>query len=520
MSDYSWDEDLFNDEDFLDDDYEDDFEEEPSKPKKSVKTKRVKQKKEKKTSGGLFGKKKKASEPPEDDFDEEESDGNLNTQEEDYGEQDESSIHDSDFDEDFDEDEIQNQTSKVKKEKKAREHVHGLQKKTREKKPHGSTAGKIAAVAAVLAAVIVAGGLSSVATSGKITELKQANESLTKQIASQAMNVYTAKRDIQKGDELIVNGDQANVELSQVYTSLPSTDYISDTTTGYAQVDIKAGDPVMANDVGDTNPISDMNEAVEAVKAEYNKPKEMPYKISADFIDLTTGETLAESRDLALDSGANEKAFNTEAEQINGYVLKSIQVDKEGVHAYGVSEKSMKEGIVTMYYYTTKGGWGRHEIKGNIRVTFGYVKKDDPSLKEDGAEDVMDDSAWIKTDDDSAQQTADSEEDAATESSDSETADKTSTTSSAKNATAAKSAASTKSTTAKTTAKAPAVKQQETAPAVQSSPTTLESNDQVPVETEPKEEAPTEMQTDEAADNVDTSGASVDTETIGLNDVN
>lgn len=281
--------------------------------------------------------------------------------------------------------------AKPEKEKK----VYGLKKKEKKTTEHktGSPAKLIGAGIAV-AAIIGVAGIGLVIMNGRVGRLNQSNQNLTQQIANQSMNVYTAKRDIKKGDAIITSGDNANVDYSQVYTSLSADNYITMDTTGYAQVDIAAGMPIMANDVGDTNPIQDQEAAVEAVREEYTAAKTIPYKITADFVD-TDGKTLAASRDLTLDAGANEKAFNTEAESIDGYVLKSIQVDGDGVHAFGVSEKSMKQGIVSMYYFTTKAGWGRHEIKGNIRVTYTYIKKDDPTLDEEEVEDVMDDSAWI-----------------------------------------------------------------------------------------------------------------------------
>lgn len=493
MSDFNWDDDLFDDDEFMEDDSFDDDEEEV-KPSKKKKEKPAKKK------GGLFGKKKQASK---------EEDSDEDNFEDDLDEEGSSSYDDSSYDdtadgmesdeEDMDDEEDSPRPSKpAKKIKVPRDHVHGLKKKDSDKKKGSGS--KIAAVVLVAAAVVAAGFLGSSSMNGQIKSLKQSNQNLTDQIASQSMNVYTAKRDIQKGDEIITSGDNANVELSQLYTSLPETEYISEATTGYAQVDIKAGEPVMANTIGDTNPVSELNDAIAAVKAESSKAKAMPYKITADFVDLNTGNTLAESRDLLLDSGANEKAFNTEAETIDGYVLKSIQVDKEGVHAYGISEKSMKEGIVTMYYFTTKGGWGRHEIKGNIRVTYGYVKKDDPSLQEEGATDVMDDSAWIQTEEETKEETDVSAETNAKETTKKEEVKTASTDAAALSAKAAKAAPAKDQQTAK---------QQETAAPAEQAPEESTAQDTA---SEATEQTTTMSAPDDA-------GVSVETETIGLEDV-
>lgn len=487
LNSFGWDDDLFDD-DFLDDDQDDLYEDDADKdPEPEVKKKPEKAK----SGGGLFWKKKAAEPADKPGYD-------------DTPEQDDPDDTEPDNAEDYEAgepDDTPERPEPVRQKKTPRSHVHGLKKKDSGKKK--GVGGKIAAAGLISAAVVAAGFIGTSAMNGQIRSLKQSNQNLTDQIASQSMNVYTAKRDIKKGDELITSGDQANVELSQIYTSLPETEYISGTTTGYAQVDISAGEPVMAYTIGDTNPVSELNDAIAAVKAEDSKAKEMPYKITADFVDLNTGNTLAESRDLLLDPGANEKAFNTEAETIDGYVLKSIQVDKEGVHAYGVSEKSMKEGIVTMYYFTTKGGWGRHEIKGNIRVTYGYVKKDDPSLSEEGSTDVMDDSAWIQTEDaeqnqaeDATENGTDAEKDAASEEDKSVKAQESGTAGTQKQT----------QTAVKTKQTSPAASAQNTA----SSQNTASDN----TAQEPSEDAEQTSSMSEP----DEAGVSVETETIGIDD--
>lgn len=274
--------------------------------------------------------------------------------------------------------------------------VHGLKRKeTTEDDPYarrGSSHGKLVFVGIGVAVLAAAIGVGGFVANKRVQTVSETNQNLTQQIANRTKNVYTAKRDILIGDEIITTGSDANVELSQVYTSLADSAYISESTSGYAQVNITSGMPVMADEVGDSNPVVELDNAVEEAVAPYLTAKVMPYKITAEYVDLETGNALADERDLLLDNGANEKAFNTEAETIDGYKLSTIKVDGESVHAYGMSEKSMKGGIVSMYYYTTKGGWGRHEMKGNIRVIYGYVKQADAA---DIESDVFDDSAWI-----------------------------------------------------------------------------------------------------------------------------
>lgn len=200
-------------------------------------------------------------------------------------------------------------------------------------------------------------------------------ENLSSQIAANSIVVYTAKTNIKRGDSVITSGDDANVEKSQIYSSLDPSLYIQDTASGYAQVDIKKGSPVMACEVNDMAPDAELEEAVQKTKDEFNRPAELPYRIYADYVDEKTGERVAATKVLALDPGVNEKAFNLDAEDVEGYKLSSISIGGKAVHAFGISKKELKAGTVTMYYYTGKSGWDRHEIKGNIHVTYGYTSQ-------------------------------------------------------------------------------------------------------------------------------------------------
>lgn len=357
----------------------------------------------------------------EDDFDDEEPTVDTKSDEEDaekenssefYADDEEDDDEIDDSYDDFDEPEevekpvkkkpapIKSKPVKEKKQPKPRNNIHGLKRKEPKEVEVVHANSKGGKIIPIVIGVIVCAGVIVGAwyiAGRQVNNVKETNQNLTQQIENRTRYVYTAKRDLKAGDEIITSGTDANVELSQIYTSLDESAYIDESSSGYVQVDVKAGMPIMSNEIGATNPETEISAAVEEAVSSYTKAKVMPYKITADFIDLATGNSLAESRDLLLDNGANEKAFNTEAETIDGYALSTIKVDGESVHAYGVSEKSMKQGIVSMYYYTSKGGWGRHEIKGNIRVQFGYVKKaDNPNIEE--TTDVFDDSAWIAED--------------------------------------------------------------------------------------------------------------------------
>ena len=226
------------------------------------------------------------------------------------------------------------------------------------------------ALAALFAVIIVLGAASF---RSKISTLSNSNTDLMQQMANIRQNVYIATNDIHMGDKIVYNGAGANVELTQVYTSVDPTLYVTAEDEGLAQVDIKAGTPVTLAMVGDTDP----NERMEPERIIEEVPVEeqiiIPYQITADYINQLTGEKIAESMELQLDAGSNEKAFNMKEAVIDGYVLKSIKIEGNSVHSFGAVKKNLKAGPVMLYYYTNKRGWARVEIKGNIRVEYAYV---------------------------------------------------------------------------------------------------------------------------------------------------
>lgn len=255
------------------------------------------------------------------------------------------------------------------------------------RKSHASV-GSILLICTGLVVFILAGSMLIYVENKNAEQYRIEAENLSSQIASNSVVVYTAKTNIKKGDAIITSGDDANVEKSQIYSSLDASFYIQDSASGYAQVDIKKGSPVMACEVNNTAPDAEIEEAVKKTKDEFNKPAELPYRIYADYIDEETGERLAAAKVLTLDPGANEKAFNLEAEDIEGYKLSSISIGGKAVHAFGISKKELKAGTVTMYYYTGKSGWDRHEIKGNIHVTYGYTSQSVASDATDGPAEI------------------------------------------------------------------------------------------------------------------------------------
>lgn len=270
----------------------------------------------------------------------------------------------------------QKQAARIKsrEEKKLKKNSENAAEKTNKRKSHTSV-GSILLICAGLVIFVLFGSLLIYVKSQNAEQYRIEAENLSAQIAANSIVVYTAKEDIKKGDPIITSGDNANAEKSQIYSSIDPSLYIDGTTSSYAQVDIKKGTPIMMCDTGNTAPEDELEKAVQEAKDEMNKPIELPYKLYADYIDEETGATLAGTRPLSLDSGTNEKAFNLEAEDIDGYILSSISIDGKAVHAFGISKKELRAGTVIMYYYTGKSGWDRHEIKGNIHVTFGYTNQ-------------------------------------------------------------------------------------------------------------------------------------------------
>ena len=263
-------------------------------------------------------------------------------------------------------------------EKKQKKNRKDAPERKPERKSHASV-GSILLICTGLVIFVLVGSTLIYVENKNAEQYRAEAENLSSQIAANSIVVYTAKTNIKRGDSIVTSGDDANVEKSQIYSSLDPSLYIQDTASGYAQVDIKKGSPVMACEVNDMAPDAELEEAVQKTKDEFNKPAELPYRIYADYVNEKTGERVAATKVLALAPGVNEKAFNLDAEDVEGYKLSSISIDGKAVHAFGISKKELKAGTVTMYYYTGKSGWDRHEIKGNIHVTYGYANQNPAS---------------------------------------------------------------------------------------------------------------------------------------------
>lgn len=85
----------------------------------------------------------------------------------------------------------------------------------------------------------------------QLTMSQMLNNELTATIDANTQTVYVATRLINKGEEIIAEGEEANVEMQTIYTGLEEYNYITDWEVGsVAVVPIDEGVPVLCNFVG------------------------------------------------------------------------------------------------------------------------------------------------------------------------------------------------------------------------------------------------------------------------------
>lgn len=75
---------------------------------------------------------------------------------------------------------------------------------------------------------------------------KEENAALTFEMEQNQQTVYVATRLIERGEEIVAEGTEANVELQKIYTGMEAFNYITEEQLGtVATVDISEGVPVM-----------------------------------------------------------------------------------------------------------------------------------------------------------------------------------------------------------------------------------------------------------------------------------
>lgn len=101
----------------------------------------------------------------------------------------------------------------------------------------------IAVSAFSLCSVVVV--IAGFAANQQIISLREANSQMMEELSSVRKKAYVASKDITMGDEIVLEGENANVMLTQLYLSTGNKLMIDDETSGYAQTDIPAGSPIL-----------------------------------------------------------------------------------------------------------------------------------------------------------------------------------------------------------------------------------------------------------------------------------
>lgn len=234
-------------------------------------------------------------------------------------------------------------------------------------------------VFSVILLIIIISAIAGLSVRERLLTLSSNNEQMMAELSGLRQRIYVAKSDIKAGDEIHLKGELVNIERVQMYSSIDPTLCIDDTATGYAQADIKAGSPVYASLIGKDIPAAaiEPERIVEEVPISYD----IPYKLIAHFID-EKGKDLLESELIPFHAQITEQAFLTEAKLVDGYVLKSVQINKTPVYSFGAVRIEKEENMAMVYYYTDKTGQQRTEITEDLEVYFTYKKGDKNTLSE------------------------------------------------------------------------------------------------------------------------------------------
>lgn len=230
-------------------------------------------------------------------------------------------------------------------------------------------------------AVVIAG----CAVNQQLVSLREANSQMAEELSSVRKKAYVASKDISMGDEIILEGENANVMLTQLYLSTGNKLLIGSEVSGYAQTDIPAGSPIFDALVDEKPPVETL--APERVVEEVPESFQIPYTITVSHVDVN-GKKIAEPTVINLGSGVGEQAFSLYGEAPEGYYLSSIKIGKGRVYSFGADRLETSSGKSMVYYYTDKTGLTRTEITGDLEVVFTY--------KEGSSEQAVDKDLVIK----------------------------------------------------------------------------------------------------------------------------
>ena len=205
----------------------------------------------------------------------------------------------------------------------------------------------IAVSAFSLCSVIVV--IAGFAANQQIISLREANSQMMEELSSVRKKAYVASKDITMGDEIVLEGENANVMLTQLYLSTGNKLMIDDETSGYAQTDIPAGSPIFEALVSDKPPVEALTP--ERVVEEVPESFQIPYTITASHVDVN-GKKIAEPTVISLGSGVGEQAFSLYGEAPEGYYLSSIKVGKVRVYSFGADRLETSDSNSKVYKYT------------------------------------------------------------------------------------------------------------------------------------------------------------------------
>jgi len=80
----------------------------------------------------------------------------------------------------------------------------------------------------------------------QLESLKESNSQMSQEMQQNQQTVYVATRLIERGEQIVAEGEKANVELQKIYTGLEAFNYITEEEIGsVATIDISQGVPVM-----------------------------------------------------------------------------------------------------------------------------------------------------------------------------------------------------------------------------------------------------------------------------------
>lgn len=223
----------------------------------------------------------------------------------------------------------------------------------------------------------VGGAIAGVSVYQDYSYTKATNVQMASELSNVRVDLYVASGDIKAGDPIVYEGEGKNVELSQIYSSIP-IDYYIDGETGYAQTDIPEGSPVMKSQVADTEPLLTLEP--ERIIEEVPESFSLPYLLTGKHVDRR-GNELHEDTQITLGEGVGEQALWLFQEPVEGYYLDSVTIEGRKVFSIGAERVQDVDGTEMYYYYTSEDALTRTELTEDKEVVFTYRQGDMPEYQ-------------------------------------------------------------------------------------------------------------------------------------------